>query len=70
VDLATTERLGARISKPKASANPPLLVAESGIYTTADLQRLARCGARAVLVGESLMRSPDIRSAVRALLGT
>jgi indole-3-glycerol phosphate synthase len=70
VDLATTEQLAARLSHRGAGATSPLLVAESGIHTHADVQRLAKCGARAILVGESLMRSSDIPAAVRALLGT
>jgi indole-3-glycerol phosphate synthase len=63
VDLATTERLAARSSQP-----PRLLVAESGINTRADVARLADCGARAILVGESLMRGGDITAKVQALL--
>jgi indole-3-glycerol phosphate synthase len=67
VDLATTERLAAKLL---SSARPtPLLVAESGIHTASDVDRLARCGAQAILVGESLMRGPDIAGKVRALLG-
>lgn len=46
-----------------------IVVSESGIRTHDDLLRLHRAGARAVLVGESLMRSPDIGSALRALRG-
>lgn len=64
VDLATTERLAAQASK-----RPCLLVAESGIHTRADVERLARCGARAILVGESLMRAPSVASKVTELLG-
>lgn len=62
-DLATTERL-----VPLA---PPgtLLVGESGIASHADCERLARSGVRCFLVGESLMRQPDIAAATRALLG-
>ena len=70
VDLATTERLAQRLTGGSPSpAPPPLLVAESGIHTHADVERLARCGARAILVGESLMRQRDIGAQTRALLG-
>lgn len=44
-------------------------VAESGIFTPEDAQRLARSGSHALLVGESLMRATDIEAATRALLG-
>jgi len=46
-----------------------LLVAESGIHTRADAERLEAGGAGAMLVGESLMASPDIGAAVDRLLG-
>lgn len=50
---------------------PPdrLLVAESGIRTHADVTRLGEGGVKGILVGESLMRQPDIETAVRKLLG-
>ncbi|HTI66780.1 MAG TPA: indole-3-glycerol phosphate synthase TrpC [Caulobacteraceae bacterium] len=63
VDLAVTERL-ARLAPEGA-----LLVAESGIFSSADVARLARAGARAMLVGESLMRQADVAGATRELLG-
>ncbi|MFO1067267.1 MAG: indole-3-glycerol phosphate synthase TrpC [Geminicoccaceae bacterium] len=63
VDLATTEALAPRVPADQ------LLVAESGLGTLADLQRMQRVGARAFLVGESLMRQPDVTGATRALLG-
>ena len=63
VDLANTERLAA-LAPPGA-----LLVTESGVFTPADVQRLERSGARAMLVGESLMRQADVAAATRALLG-
>ena len=47
----------------------PLLVAESGIHTRADVERLAKCGAQAILVGESLMKHADIGAKVHELLG-
>ncbi len=46
-----------------------LLISESGIRTRDDVQRLQSAGVRGILVGESLMRSPDIGEAVDALLG-
>lgn len=45
-----------------------LLVSESGISTNADIQRLRAAGVGAVLVGESLMKQPDIGSAVKELM--
>jgi indole-3-glycerol phosphate synthase len=44
------------------------LVSESGIYTAADIARVKTAGARAVLVGESLMRQKDVKSATQSLL--
>lgn len=46
-----------------------LLVSESGIGAHGDLLRLEQAGAKAVLVGESLMRQPDVTEALRKLLG-
>ena len=46
-----------------------VLVSESGIRTRADVERLAAAGVDAILVGETLMASPDIGAAVDALLG-
>ncbi len=63
VDLATTERIAARVPKNVT------LVGESGIRTRADVERLGRAGVHAVLVGETLMRAPGRAAAVRELLG-
>jgi indole-3-glycerol phosphate synthase len=62
-DLATFERLASMA--PAGST----LVAESGIKTPADVKRVRRAGAYAILVGESLMRQVDIGAAVRELMG-
>lgn len=61
-DLATTERLAGRVGAGT------LLVSESGLKTRVDVERVKAAGARAILVGESLMKSPDIAAATRALL--
>ena len=62
--LETTEKLAPRVPKDR------IVIAESGIADNADLQRLAKAGVRAFLVGESLMRQADVAAATRALLGT
>jgi indole-3-glycerol phosphate synthase len=63
VDIATTEALAPRVPEGR------LLVAESGLHGHADLERMSRAGARAFLVGESLMREADVTRATRRLLG-
>ncbi len=62
VDLATSEALSALVPAGYT------LVSESGLYTKADLDRMARIGAHCFLVGESLMRQPDVRAATQLLL--
>jgi indole-3-glycerol phosphate synthase len=64
VDLATTEKLASKII-----SNGSLLVAESGIHSRADVERLKKCGAVAILVGESLVKQGDIGAKVRELIG-
>ena len=61
-DLAVTERLSPHV--------PPgaLLVTESGIFTPAEVARMAAAGAGAMLVGESLMRQADVTAAAQAIL--
>ncbi|MGR3540685.1 MAG: indole-3-glycerol phosphate synthase TrpC [Hasllibacter sp.] len=62
VDLEVTERLSKRLPADRH------LVAESGLFTPEDLLRLSRSGARRFLIGESLMRRPDVAAATRAIL--
>ncbi len=62
-DLGTVGRLAAMVPRDVT------LVAESGLKTPADVKRVAAAGAKAILVGETLMRSDDIGAAARTLLG-
>jgi len=64
VDLATTERLAARVR-----AAGRVLVAESGVKTAADVSRLLACGCDAILVGEGLLRSGDVAGTLAAFKG-
>jgi indole-3-glycerol phosphate synthase len=52
VDLGTTERLADRLFGSASNPEEVLLVAESGIHTRRDVERLRVSGARAILVGE------------------
>jgi indole-3-glycerol phosphate synthase len=63
VDLATSESLGAIIPPDK------IRVAESGIHSRGDVDRLLDAGFNAFLVGESLLRQRDQSAAVSALVG-
>jgi indole-3-glycerol phosphate synthase len=61
-DLAVSERLIPRIPGDR------FVVSESGVRCRADIRRLRAAGARAFLVGESLMREADVAAALAALL--
>ena len=60
--LETSERLAPLVPKDY------LVVGESGLFGPADLARLSKVGVNAFLIGESLMRQPDIAAATRAIL--
>ncbi len=62
-DLETTFKLRESIPTGK------VVVSESGIYTRDDVQTLQDAGVDAILVGESLMRSPDIGKKMQELIG-
>ncbi len=68
VDLATTERLMQRFGDTLRQRGL-LLVSESGLFRRDDLDRVQSAGADAVLVGEALMRQPDVTAALETLIG-
>lgn len=63
-DLGTTERLAGLVPLDR------VVVAESGINTRGDIARLQLAGARAFLVGESMMRETDVGAKLRELVGS
>jgi indole-3-glycerol phosphate synthase len=63
VALETTEQLAPKVPKDR------IVVGESGIFTPADIARLAKARVHTYLVGESLMRQADVTAATKTLLG-
>jgi len=63
VDLNTTSRLAGLLD------NTNELVAESGIKTRADVEKLMKIGVRAVLIGQTLCENPDIEQKFTELFG-
>jgi indole-3-glycerol phosphate synthase len=61
-DLGTTERLSPLIPADRQ------LVCESGIHSPLDVKRMAAAGAHRFLIGEALMKRPDVETAVKVLL--
>ncbi|QEY30904.1 indole-3-glycerol phosphate synthase TrpC [Synechococcus sp. RSCCF101] len=66
-DLATSERLLERHGGRLREAGI-LAVSESGLFSREDLDRAVSAGADAVLVGEALMRQPDVQQALEILI--
>jgi indole-3-glycerol phosphate synthase len=67
--VATTERLAKLLFRADDEATRSrLLVAESGIHSRRDVERLMACGSEAILVGESLMKSGNIADKVAELI--
>lgn len=62
VTLQTTRDLARHVPADR------LIVSESGLFTPDDLADVARYGARCFLIGEALMRQPDVEAATRAIL--
>jgi indole-3-glycerol phosphate synthase len=67
VDLATTEQLLSQ-RKKQLNASNVTVVSESGLHQRADLDFVARAGADAILIGESLVKQPNLEEAVRKIL--
>lgn len=66
IDLGTT---GVLITAMGSRRGDRLLVGESGVRTAEDVARLVAAGAEAVLIGETLMREPDLAAAFHRLFG-
>ena len=67
VDLETTEQL-IQQKREQIDSKKITVVSESGLFERTDLERVAGAGARAVLIGESLVKQSDIEQAVGKIL--
>ncbi len=67
VDLEITQHLLAQRGE-KLNSMGITVVSESGLYTSTDLDLVAKAGAKAVLVGESLVKQKNLEQAVKVLL--
>jgi indole-3-glycerol phosphate synthase len=61
-DISTSEQLAPLVPADR------IPIAESGIRTPDDVRRMAAVGARCILVGEHLMRQPDVAAAASQLV--
>ena len=68
VSLETTQKVVETFGEAISQKNI-LIVSESGIHTTEDVETVTQAGAKAILVGESLVKQPDPGEAARQLLG-
>jgi len=67
-DLTTFDtRLETTLELAPSIPPGPIVVSESGFFTGADVRRVVAAGAHAVLVGEALVRAPDIGAKIRDL---
>ena len=64
VDLNTTLKLLPLVPVDR------IVVSESGIHNREDVRRLEKAGVKAILVGEALVRSKDVASKIKELLGS
>ena len=64
VNLKTTEELTKSVPFEK------IIVTESGLKCSSDLERMYKCGARGFLIGETLMRQTDVEAALRKIIPT
>ncbi len=67
-DIATTQNVFEECSC-ELEKQDIFFVSESGLYTHDDLKKVASYGAKAVLVGESLMREDNVTTALQKIMG-